>query len=94
MVHIFSIFECLFYHNHALSWHGVKVGPGYQESGPRYLRAGTQDPSQSLKVGHRTPLKFKNGIARPPSKFKSGTLIIMFLHCLNYFVLDKYIYII
>ena len=27
----------------------------------------------------------------PPSKFKSGTLIIIFLHCLTYFVLDKYI---
>ena len=51
MVHIFSIFECLFYHNHVLSWHGVKVGSGYQDSGPRYPRAGTQDPSQSLKVG-------------------------------------------
>ena len=28
----------------------------------------------------------------PPLEFKSGTLIIIFLHCLTYFVLDKYIY--
>ena len=57
MVHIFSIFECLFYHNHVLSWHGVKVGSGYQDLGPRYPRAGTQDPSQSLKVGYHDPLQ-------------------------------------
>ena len=29
---------------------------------------------------------------RDPLKFKSGTLIIIFLHCLTYFVLDEYIY--
>ena len=29
---------------------------------------------------------------RDPLKFKSGTLIIIFLHCLTYFVLDIYIY--
>ena len=27
----------------------------------------------------------------PPSKFKKGTLIIIFFHCLTYLVLDKYI---
>ena len=27
-----------------------------------------------------------------PLKFKSGTLIIIFLHCLTYFVLDKHMY--
>ena len=30
----------------------------------------------------------------PPTKFKSGTFTIIFRHCLTYFVLDKYIYII
>ena len=34
--------------------HGVKVGPG-----PR------DPPPQSLKVGPRTPLKFKNGTPGP-----------------------------
>ena len=29
----------------------------------------------------------------PPSKFNSGTLMIIFLYCLTYFALDKYIYI-
>ena len=64
---------------------------------------GPQDLPQSLKVGPRNPLKFKNGTPGhpsnlknrtpgPPSKFKSGTLIIIFLHCLTYFVLEKYIY--
>ena len=73
--------------------HGVKVGPG----------PGTRDPPQSLKVGHRTPLKFKSGTPGPPSKFKggiqgpiskfkSGTLIIILLHCLAFFVLGKYKY--
>ena len=28
----------------------------------------------------------------PPLEFKSGTLIIIFLHCLTYLVQDKYIY--
>ena len=70
-----------------ISWllHGVKVRPG-----PRDLR--TRDPPQSLKVRPETSLKFKSGTPGPPSKFKSGTLIIIFLHCLTYFVLDKYIY--
>ena len=31
---------------------------------------------------------------RSPSKFKSGTLIIIFPHCLTYFIQDKYIYLI
>ena len=63
----------------------------------------TRDPPQSLKVGPKTPLKFKSGTPGSPSKFKSGTpgpssklksgtLIIIFLHCLTYFVLDKYIH--
>ena len=60
-------------------------------------------PPQSLKVGPGTPLKFKSGIAGPPSKFKSetpglslkfksGVLIKIFLYCFTYFVLDKHIY--
>ena len=76
----------------------IKVGPGPRNAGP-----GTRDPPQSLKVGPGTPLKFKSGtpglpsksksrIPGPPSKFKNGTLIKIFLHCLTYFVLDKYIY--
>ena len=76
--------------------HRVKVRP--RTSGP-----GTWDPPQSLKVGLETLLKFKSGIPGPPSKFKgrtsgppskskSGTLITIFLHCLTYLALDKYIY--
>ena len=61
-------------------WHGVKVGPG------------SRDPPQNLKVGPGTPLKFKSRTPGPPSKFKSRTLMIIFLHCLTYFVLGKYIY--
>ena len=41
-----------------ITWHGVKVGPGPREPKPR-------NPSQSLKVGPRTP--------EPPQKFKSRT---------------------
>ena len=37
--------------------HGVKVGPGPQDLGPRDPGHGTWDPPQSLKVGPRTPLK-------------------------------------
>ena len=76
--------------------HGLKVGPGLQEPA-------TRDPTQSLKVTPRTPLKFKSGTPGPPSKFKggiqgptskfkSGTLIIILLHCLAFFVLGKYKY--
>ena len=61
--------------------HGVKVGPGPRDR-PR-------TPPQSLKVGRGIPLKFKSGTPGPTSKFKSGTLVIMFFHC---FVLDKGIY--
>ena len=41
------------------------------KSGTRNL--GTRDPSQSLKVGPGTPLKFKSGTPAPRSKFKSWT---------------------
>ena len=47
--------------------HGVKVGPGPRDLGPR-------DPPQSLKVGRETPLKFKSGSPEPSSRIKSGTL--------------------
>ena len=57
--------------------HGVKVGPGPRDPGP-----------QNLGI----PLKFKSGSPGPPSKFRNGTRIIIFPHCLTCFVLDKYIY--
>ena len=88
-----------------VEWHGVKAGPGPQDPGPRdprppsKFKSGSQEPGprdprppQNLKVGPRNPLKFKSGTRGPPSKFKSGSLIIIFLHCLTYFVLDKYVY--
>ena len=37
------------------------------------LEPGTRDPPRSLKVGPRTPLRFKSGNQGPTSKFKSGT---------------------
>ena len=46
------------------------------------VRPGPRDP-RPRDPGTRDP--------GPPSKFKSETLIIIFLHCLTYFVLDKYI---
>ena len=45
--------------------HGVKVGSGPKDVGPRY-------PSQSLKVGPRTILKFKSVAPWPKSKFEGG----------------------
>ena len=41
--------------------------PGFRASGQ-----GTKDPTQSLKVGPGTYLKFKSEASGPPSKFKSG----------------------
>ena len=41
------------YNRDSIIWHGVKVGPGYRDSGPRY--PGTQEPPESLKVGPGTP---------------------------------------
>ena len=68
----------------------------WYKSGTRSPGSGTSGswdsgPPQSLRVGPGTLLKFKSGAPGPPSKFKSGALIIIFLHCLTYFVLDKYI---
>ena len=69
------------------------------KSGTRTKGPATRDPPQSLKVGPGTPIKFKSGTPSPkfksktpvpPSKFISGTFIIIFLYCLTYFVLDKY----
>ena len=71
-----------FVYKFVVNWHGVKVEPGSQDPGPQ--NRGTQDPE--------TPSKFKSGITGPFSEFKSGTLIIIFLHCLTYFVLGKYVY--
>ena len=61
------------------------------KSGTRTQKPGTLGP-QSLKVGPGTLLKFESGTPGPSSKFKSGTLITIFLYCLTYFVLDEYIY--
>ena len=58
----------------SLDGHGVKVGPG-----PRV-------PT----LGPGTPLKFKSGTPGPHWKFRSGTLFILFLHCLTYYVLDNF----
>ena len=79
--------------------HGVKVVPG----GLGAVGPGTRQPNQDLKVGRKTPLKFESGTPGlpskfksrtpgPTSKFKSWTPIMIFLHCLTYFVLDKYVY--
>ena len=40
-----------------------------------WRKSGTrnQDPTQWLKMGHGTPLKFKSGTPGPLSKFKRGT---------------------
>ena len=53
------------------------------KSGTRTPGPGTRDPEPSSK--------FKSG-TQEPLKFKSGTLIIISLHCLTYFVLNKYIH--
>ena len=66
--------------------------PAWCKSGTMTLGPETRDPPQSLKVGTGTHLKFKSGTPGPLSKFESGTLIIIFLHCWTYFVLDKYIF--
>ena len=44
---------------------GEKVGPDTRDPEPWY-------PSQSLKLGPGTPVKFKSGIPGHLSKFKSG----------------------
>ena len=87
---------------HPMVWcKGRTTGPGPRDRGTRDRRS-----PQSLKVGPWTTLKFKNGTPGPPahyckwntfwlvlpSKFKKGTLIIIFLYCLTSFVLDKYVY--
>ena len=67
---------------------------GTRTTGPGTSRPWTGDPGppQSLKVEPGTPLKIKSRTPGPSSKFKSGTLIIILLHCLTYFVPDKYLY--
>ena len=69
--------------------HGVKVGPGPLDPGPQ--NPGTRNPPQSLDVGPGNPLNFKSGSPGPPSKFNSGTLIVIFLHCLTYCSRQMYI---
>ena len=68
---------------------GLKVGPGPQDPGPQDPE--TQEPPQSLRVGPGTLLKFKSGTSGLPSK-DPRTLIIIFLRCLTYFVIGKYMY--
>ena len=48
-------------------WHGVKVGPGPGDPGPR---------DSGTRVS-----KFKSRTLGPLSKLKSGTYIIIFVHC-------------
>ena len=70
--------------------HGVKKRPG-----PRDFETRDPGPGTPLKVEKWHPgpsSKFKSRTPGPPLKFKSETLVIIFLHCLTYFVLDKYIY--
>ena len=54
-------------------WHGVTVGPGPRDLGPR--DPGTRDPRppSKFKSGTRDHLKFKSGTPGPPSKIKSRT---------------------
>ena len=52
-----------------MAW--CKTGTGTPRPGT--LGLWTWDPSQSLKVGPRNSLKFKNLDPKTPSKFKSGT---------------------
>ena len=79
--------------------HGIKVGRGPRDPGPWDPEA--WDYPQSLKVGPGTFLKFKNetqggrqSLKKAPedanSKFKSGTHIMIFLHCFTYFILYDY----
>ena len=44
----------------------------WRKSGTRTPGPGTQDPTQWLKMGHGTPLKFKSGTPGHPTEFKSG----------------------
>ena len=87
--------------NFTVTRHGVKMGPGPQDLGSRGPR--TRDPIPPSKWDPESPLKFKSGTPGPtskcksetpgpPLKFKSNTLVIVFLHCMIYFVLDKYIH--
>ena len=59
------------YLRRALFRHGVKVGPGSRDPGPRDSGLGT--PSKFKNGTPGTPSKFKSRIPGPPSKFKSGT---------------------
>ena len=70
-----SIYLSLYY---VLVRHGVKVGLELWGPGPR-------DP-RIRDLG--LPSKFKSGTGTP-LKIKSGILIIIFLHCLTYFVLEN-----
>ena len=60
---------------------------GIRTPGPWYLGHGT--PSKFKSGTQGLPSKSKSGTPRLRSKFKSGNLII-FLHCLTYYVLGKY----
>ena len=86
--------------------HGVKVVPGPWDLGPWELGPGTRDPTESLKVGPGTPLKFKSrtpgspskfwsGNLGPPSKFKSGAphLSLMNLFFSEYFIVIYFIFV-
>ena len=78
--------------------HGVKVGPGPQEQGPRdqvpptKFKSGTRDPPKFKSATPGAPSQFKSGTPGTSSKFKSGTPYNNISSLLDYFVLDKYIY--
>ena len=48
--------------------------PGPRDPGPRDPGIRDPGPSQNLKMGPGTALKFKGGTPGPPSKFKSKIL--------------------
>ena len=70
-----SIYLSLYY---VLVRHGVKVGLEPWGPGPRDPRTRDLGPPSKFKSGTGTPLMIKSGI-----------LIIIFLHCLTYFVLEN-----
>ena len=76
---IFFIESFMLYFWIRVIWHDVKVWAGTQYLGTNY--PGTWDP--------RPPCKFNSGTPGLSSKFKSGTLIIIFLHYFTFNLLCR-----
>ena len=92
MIFLYCVYEQFnFQRTFEMAW--CKSGTRTRDLGPRDSE--TRDrgslPLQNLKVRPGTYLKFKSRTTGSPSKLKSGTLIIIFPHCLTYFVLGKLI---